>query len=98
MSEVAIAVVLQELQKTNKHLEKLTASYADQDILDSADMKLLFKICDKTLYRWRKKQYFPSRKMGGKYFYSKRIIMAILRTRLETQYHSITKPGAYTTF
>lgn len=45
----------------------------DQELFyDSADLKRLLKISDKTLYRMRKRKKIPFRKLGNKYFYPKK--------------------------
>ena len=37
--------------------------------LDNAQMKQLFNVVDKTLYRWRLADKVISKKQGGKYYY-----------------------------
>jgi hypothetical protein len=49
---------------------------------DNADMKQIFKVCDKTLQRWRKKEVVPYLKFGGKYYYAKPLIEAIAKERM----------------
>lgn len=44
------------------------------DYVDNQDMKLIFNICDKTLWRWRKKQEVPFTKLGGRIVYPRSVI------------------------
>ncbi|WP_264520928.1 helix-turn-helix domain-containing protein [Flavobacterium sp. N1994] len=65
-----------------RKLVELEANY-----YDNADLKQLFKVCDKTLYRWRKTQQVPYAKIGGKIMYSKQAILGILHERMANRYH-----------
>ncbi|WP_162127731.1 helix-turn-helix domain-containing protein [Flavobacterium phycosphaerae] len=49
---------------------------------DNADMKRIFKVCDKTLSRWRHKDIVPFLKFGGKFFYPKTVIEALVKERM----------------
>ncbi len=75
----------EDFQKLAQLLEQFVSHY-EPDLLDNADMKILFKVTDKTLYRWRKSGYLPYYKMGGKFYYSKKILMATLYQRLLNYY------------
>jgi len=46
--------------------------------LDNEQMKILFNVADKTLYRWRKKQLVFARKIGGKYYYPIHTLMNMM--------------------
>lgn len=39
--------------------------------LDSADVKQILKISDRTLHRWRRRKNIPYFKIGGKIYYPK---------------------------
>ncbi|MFY0483323.1 hypothetical protein ACI6PS_12035 [Flavobacterium sp. PLA-1-15] len=60
----------------------MKALMADKSIesiyLDTAQMKILFKVEDRTLYRWRKKKLVFSRKIGGKHFYPLHMVMNMM--------------------
>ncbi|MGL2966535.1 helix-turn-helix domain-containing protein [Flavobacterium sp. XGLA_31] len=49
---------------------------------DNADMKRIFKVCDRTLARWRHKEVLPFLKFGGKCFYPKPVIEALAQERM----------------
>ena len=70
------------LQRILALLERDRVNKYDFDYLDNADMKQLFKVCDKTLHRWRKKDLVPHCKQGGRCMYSRRAIIGILEARL----------------
>lgn len=46
--------------------------------LDTTQMKVLFKVVDRTLYRWRKKKLVFSKKIGGKHFYPLHMVMNMM--------------------
>ncbi len=74
---------------TNSIMTKLEEWGTDKKYLDSADVKQLFNIGDKTLYRWRTKGEIPFAKIGGKLVYPKKAILAILQARLDNKYDPI---------
>ncbi|WP_316814469.1 helix-turn-helix domain-containing protein [Pedobacter nyackensis] len=43
----------------------------EEELLDNSDAKRMFKICDKTLYRWRKRNLITSLMVGKKHYYRK---------------------------
>lgn len=43
----------------------------NEELMDNSDAKRLLKICDKTLYRWRKEKRIRSIMIGNKHYYSK---------------------------
>ena len=50
----------------------------DSIYLDNAQMKVLLKVTDKTLQRWRNKQLIFSRKIGGRYYYPIHALMNMM--------------------
>jgi len=46
--------------------------------LDNAQMKLLFKVADRTLHRWRKEKVVFSKKIGGKHYYPLHLVMNMM--------------------
>jgi len=59
--------------------------------LDNADMKFLFNVCDKTLYRWRTKLVVPYTKIEGRIVYPRQAIKGMLEQRIANQYVSPIK-------
>jgi hypothetical protein len=49
--------------------------------IDSADVKIIFKISESTLYRLRKAQLIPCTKLNGKYVYPKHHLYHVLLCR-----------------
>ena len=76
-----------------RQLFQYAYKHYEAELLDNADMKLLFKVCDKTLYRWRKQEHLLYYKIGGKFYYPKKILFATLYQRLLNQYpqHQLPK-------
>ena len=70
-------------------INQLATFDSDKKYLDSADIKQLFKISDKTLYRWRKNGIIPFTNLGGKLVYPKQAVMGILQQRLDNKYDPI---------
>ena len=83
----------EELKKIKQLLFKIAALHYETELLDNADMKLIFKVSDKTLYRWRKKEHLLFTKVGGKYYYPKKILFDTLYQRLLNRYpkHQLPK-------
>lgn len=50
------------------------------DWLDNADVKLLLKISDRTLYRLRSSGQLPAKKIGGKWFYPRKAVGLIINS------------------
>jgi len=48
------------------------------DWLDNADVKVLLKISDRTLYRLRIGGQLPARKIGGKWFYPRKAVALMI--------------------
>lgn len=49
------------------------------DWLDNTDVKQLLKISDSSLYRLRKNQMLPCKRIAGKWYYSRLTIAAIIQ-------------------
>lgn len=73
----------------NGIISKIENGSPDKKYLDSADIKQLFNIGDKTLYRWRKNEVIPFTTMGGKIVYPKQAVLGILQQRLDNKYDTI---------
>lgn len=82
----------EDLDKLERLMNTIVTMQHD-DVLDNADMKLIFKVSDKTLYRWRKKGHLLYTKLGGKFYYSRRVLYATIYQRLANQYpqHQLPK-------
>lgn len=65
--------ILAELREIKAALPNATPHHTpiDEELLDSSDAIRMLKICDKTLYRWRKDNFIPSRLIGNKRYYLK---------------------------
>lgn len=59
-----------------KALQQSEAS--NDEWLDNTDVKRLLKISDSSLYRLRKKQLLPCKRIAGKWYYSRLAIAAII--------------------
>lgn len=53
----------------------------DEQYYDNADLKIMFKVSDSTLYRMRKRGELPFIKPGGKIFYPKSFFNITLLNR-----------------
>lgn len=51
--------------------------------LDNSQMKIIFKISDSTLFRWRKSKIVNYKKIGRKYYYPYELIMNFMKIRNE---------------
>ena len=93
MEEIFITSNGEDIQRLEQLINKLAEQQYEIDMLDNADMKQIFKVSDKTLYRWRKKEYLLYTKIGGKFYYSKKVLFATLYQRLLNQYpdHKLPK-------
>lgn len=85
----------EDFEKLSQLLHKVAATLFETDLLDNADMKLIFKVSDKTLYRWRKKEHLLYIKIGGKFYYSKKLLYNTLYQRLLNQYPSKDLPKLF---
>lgn len=64
-------------KKTTEHM--LSKNDLETQYLDNAQMKIMFKICSRTLYNRRKKKVFKYCKIGGKYYYPIKYILRAMR-------------------
>ena len=48
--------------------------------LDNTDVKRMLKISDPTLYRLRKSNQLPAKKIGGKWYYAKSDLLKLIRS------------------
>jgi len=60
-------------------LQNMTPITTEEVWLDSTDVKQILKISDPTLYRLRKNNVLSTRKIGGKWYYSKSALLQLLR-------------------
>lgn len=67
--------VLLEIRADLKLLVPVNTEDKSEVLLDSSDAKRYLKVCDSTIYRWRKKNLIPYRIVGNKLFYSKTDLM-----------------------
>ena len=67
------------LDKMEKAIESLTA-IEGKHMLDNRDMRLLLKVCDRTLWRWRRNRQLASFKIGGKIYYMAADVHKFLRS------------------
>jgi len=51
--------------------------------LDNSQMKIMFKISDSTLFRWRKTRIVNYKKIGRKYYYPFDLIVNFMKIRNE---------------
>ncbi|WEK21640.1 MAG: helix-turn-helix domain-containing protein [Candidatus Pedobacter colombiensis] len=57
----------------------------EEELLDNSDAKRLFKVCDQTLYRWRKKKLISTRMIGNKHYYLKADLIKMTENIGQTQ-------------
>ena len=67
------------LDKMEKAIESLT-TIEGKHMLDNRDMRLLLKVCDRTLWRWRRNRQLASFKIGGKIYYMAADVHKFLRS------------------
>ena len=67
------------LDKMEKAIESLTTIEV-KHMLDNRDMRLLLKVCDRTLWRWRRNRQLASFKIGGKIYYMAADVHKFLRS------------------
>lgn len=53
------------------NLKHVDQQFENEQLLDNSDAKSLLKICDRTLYEWRKQNLISYRVIGNKYYYLK---------------------------
>ena len=63
---MTIVMLIQEISESVKKERPTETGY-----YDNADMKRIFHLSDSTLYRLRKENLIPYKKLGGKFYYPK---------------------------
>ena len=63
-----VIVKLRRLRRLEMELEALS-NFNGKQMLDSRDMRLQLKVCDRTLIRWRMSGKLPSFKISGKVYF-----------------------------
>jgi hypothetical protein len=66
--------ILRVVKETQNHLPAKQLNPINDlhdDLIDNTDAKRMLQICDRTLYRWRKKKLIDSQMIGNKYYYRK---------------------------
>lgn len=53
----------------------------EEEWLDNVDMCEKLKISDSTLYRWRKNGLLVPRKIGSRYYYSRKVVSRLIEER-----------------
>ena len=93
MEDIFTTISGEEFDKLQRLMNTIAATHHETDLLDNADMKHIFKVSDKTLYRWRKKEHLLYIKVGGKFYYSRKVLYATIYQRLANQYpkHQLPK-------
>lgn len=68
---------------TEKELLKIMikARKIETIYLDNSQMKQLFNVADKTLYRWRKAEKLVHLKQGGKFYYPLHMVMNMMQAK-----------------
>ncbi len=51
--------------------------------LDNAQMKMMFKISDTTLWRWRRDKLIKFKKVRRKFYYSYHLVVNFMKARAE---------------
>lgn len=67
------------LDKMEEMIESLS-TIEGKHMLDNRDMRLLLKVCDRTLWRWRRNRQLASFKISGKIYYMAADIHKFLRS------------------
>jgi len=88
MESVDLITIIKAIQKEMATKDFKKTFLYQIDYIDNADMKLLFNVCDKTLYRWRSKLAVPHTKIEGKIVYPRQAIKGMLEQRIANQYVS----------
>lgn len=56
------------------------STFGGKQMLDNRDMRLLLKVCDRTLLRWRRSRNLPSFRISGKVYYMASDVHRFLRS------------------
>lgn len=73
-NRVKAALISLRPEKFHSRLEKTFIKF----FLTTADILIIFQICPKTAYRWRKDLTLPHKKVRGMYFYTWNGILGLL--------------------
>jgi hypothetical protein len=71
-------LIWKKLQLLKQLVQVLAEGHTDEELLDNAGMKRIPHLSDSNLYRLRKANAIPYLKLGGKYYYPKHQILALL--------------------
>ena len=91
MNSVELHIIIEAILKEMAAKNFKKAILFQMDYVDNQDMKLIFNVCDKTLWRWRKKQVVPFYKLEGKIVYPRFVIKSIMDQRMANMYVSPIK-------
>ncbi|MET1057892.1 MAG: hypothetical protein ABWY16_21435 [Pedobacter sp.] len=78
LQKVQNALLMLRPEKSRKRLEKSFLKI----FLNSQDIMLIFQICAKTAYRWRKEKYLKFNRVRGTYLYTWGGILDMIDDRL----------------
>ena len=73
--EILKAMIKDNFEEQRKLIAKLetaleaVTSFNGKQMLDSRDMRLMLKVCDRTLIRWRNSGKLPFFKLSGKIYF-----------------------------
>lgn len=73
--EILKAMIKENFEEQRKLIAKLETtvealtSFNGKQMLDSRDMRLMLKVCDRTLIRWRHSGKLPYFKLSGKIYF-----------------------------
>ena len=73
--EILKAMIKDNFEEQRKLIAKLetaleaVTSFNGKQMLDSRDMRLMLKVCDRTLIRWRNSGTLPFFKLSGKIYF-----------------------------
>ena len=83
--EILKAMIKDNFEEQRKLIAKLetaleaVTSFNGKQMLDSRDMRLMLKVCDRTLIRWRNSGKLPFFKLSGKISFSASDVYKFLR-------------------
>lgn len=76
--------ILDRFDQLEHRIESLTMIGGKQ-MLDNRDMRLLLKVCDRTLLRWRRSRNLVSFRISGKVYYMASDVHRFLRSEYYRQ-------------
>ena len=83
--EILKAMIKDNFEEQRKLIAKLetaleaVTSFNGKQMLDSRDMRLMLKVCDRTLIRWRNSGKLPFFKLSGKIYFWASYVYKFLR-------------------